>query len=107
MHLNADFFNRLVNSRKFACTQFSEVRIAPVPHIDPVPEARGWRQRASSCVPKRVTGPIRNREVRARATPIMTAMDITIHFSFLPHTSLGFEVRNDAGYGGMRWLAGT
>jgi hypothetical protein len=37
----------------------------------------------------------------------MTAMDITIHSSFLPHTSLGFEVRNDTGYGGMRWLAGT
>jgi hypothetical protein len=37
----------------------------------------------------------------------MTAMDITIHSSFLPHTSLGFEVRNDAVSGGMRWLAGT
>ena len=42
-------------------------------------------------------------------------MDITIHASFLPHTDpaaslafyrdmLGFEVRNDVGYGGMRWL---
>jgi hypothetical protein len=37
----------------------------------------------------------------------MTAMDIAIHMTFLPHTSLGFEVRNDIGYGGMRWLAGT
>ncbi|MFC6083038.1 VOC family protein [Sphaerisporangium aureirubrum] len=42
-------------------------------------------------------------------------MDITIHFSFLPHTdpdaslafyrdTLGFEVRNDVGYDGMRWI---
>jgi predicted enzyme related to lactoylglutathione lyase len=45
----------------------------------------------------------------------MTAMDITIHASFLPHNdpdaslafyrdTLGFEVRNDVGYGGMRWV---
>jgi catechol 2,3-dioxygenase-like lactoylglutathione lyase family enzyme len=45
----------------------------------------------------------------------MTAMDITIHASFLPHTApeaslafyrdtLGFEVRNDVGYQGMRWI---
>jgi catechol 2,3-dioxygenase-like lactoylglutathione lyase family enzyme len=42
-------------------------------------------------------------------------MDITIHSTFLPHTDpdaslafyrdiLGFEVRNDVGYGGMRWI---
>jgi predicted enzyme related to lactoylglutathione lyase len=42
-------------------------------------------------------------------------MDLTIHWSFLPHNdpdaslafyrdTLGFEVRNDVGYGGMRWL---
>ena len=42
-------------------------------------------------------------------------MDITIHYAFLPHTdpdaslvfyrdTLGFEVRNDVGYGGMRWI---
>lgn len=42
-------------------------------------------------------------------------MDITIHSSFLPQTDpeaaiafyrdlLGFEVRNDVGYGGMRWI---
>ena len=46
----------------------------------------------------------------------MTAMDITIHSSFLPHDDpdatltfyrdvLGFEVRNDVGYKGMRWIA--
>jgi catechol 2,3-dioxygenase-like lactoylglutathione lyase family enzyme len=45
----------------------------------------------------------------------MTVMDITIHSSFLPHEdpeaslafyrdTLGFEVRNDVGYGGMRWI---
>ncbi len=45
----------------------------------------------------------------------MTAMDITIAASFLPHDdpdaslafyrdTLGFEVRNDVGYGGMRWI---
>ena len=45
----------------------------------------------------------------------MTAMDITIHYAFLPHTdpdaslaffrdTLEFEVRNDVGYNGMRWL---
>ncbi|HJQ29527.1 MAG TPA: VOC family protein [Rubrobacter sp.] len=42
-------------------------------------------------------------------------MDITIHSTFLPHDdpdaslafyrdTLGFEVRNDIGYGGMRWI---
>jgi uncharacterized glyoxalase superfamily protein PhnB len=42
-------------------------------------------------------------------------MDITIHSSFLPHTdadaalafyrdTMGFEVRNDVGYEGMRWI---
>jgi catechol 2,3-dioxygenase-like lactoylglutathione lyase family enzyme len=45
----------------------------------------------------------------------MTAMDITIHTSFLPHDDpdaalafyrdiLGFEVRNDVGYAGMHWI---
>jgi uncharacterized glyoxalase superfamily protein PhnB len=43
------------------------------------------------------------------------SMDITIHASFLPHDdpdaalafyrdTLGFEVRGDVGYGGMRWI---
>jgi catechol 2,3-dioxygenase-like lactoylglutathione lyase family enzyme len=42
-------------------------------------------------------------------------MDITIHNAFLPHNdpdaslafyrdTLGFEVRNDVGYNGLRWL---
>jgi len=45
----------------------------------------------------------------------MTAMDITIHSSFLPHNDpeatkafyrdiLGFEIRNDVGYNGMHWI---
>jgi catechol 2,3-dioxygenase-like lactoylglutathione lyase family enzyme len=45
----------------------------------------------------------------------MTAMDIKIHSSFLPHNdpeaslafyrdTLGFEVRGDVGYQGMRWI---
>ncbi|MEU4716774.1 VOC family protein [Micromonospora purpureochromogenes] len=42
-------------------------------------------------------------------------MHISIHYAFLPHTdadaalafyrdTLGFEVRNDVGYDGMRWI---
>ena len=45
----------------------------------------------------------------------MIFMDITIHSTFLPHLdpdasvsfyrdTLGFEVRNDVGYGGMHWI---
>jgi catechol 2,3-dioxygenase-like lactoylglutathione lyase family enzyme len=45
----------------------------------------------------------------------MAGMEITIHGTFLPHTDpdasltfyrdvLGFEVRNDVGYGGLRWI---
>jgi catechol 2,3-dioxygenase-like lactoylglutathione lyase family enzyme len=45
----------------------------------------------------------------------MTAMDLTIHTTFLPHDdpeaslafwrdTLGFEVRNDVGNGKMRWI---
>jgi catechol 2,3-dioxygenase-like lactoylglutathione lyase family enzyme len=45
----------------------------------------------------------------------VTVMDITIHMTFLPHNdpdaslafyrdTLGFEVRNDVGYNGMRWI---
>lgn len=45
----------------------------------------------------------------------MTGMDITIHDAYLPHDdpdaalafyrdALGFEVRNDVGYEGMRWI---
>ena len=47
----------------------------------------------------------------------MTAMNLNIHATFLPHSDpdaslafyrdiLGFEVRDDVGYGGMRWITG-
>ena len=50
-----------------------------------------------------------------RAAPRVTATDITIHTTFLPHNdpdaslafyrdTFGFEVRNDVEYGGMRWI---
>src|SRR5688572_2605134 len=56
-----------------------------------------------------------SRSAGSPAAPIITAMDITIHASFLPHNdpdaslvfyrdTLGFEVSNDVGYGGMRWI---
>ena len=69
-----------------------------------------------SCVVKQVTRPVRNREASAPdGNPRLSAMDITIHATFLPHTdpdasltffrdTLGFEVRNDVAYGGMRWI---
>jgi len=45
----------------------------------------------------------------------MTAMDLSIHQAYLPHDdpdaalafyrdTLGFEVRNDVGYRGLRWI---
>ena len=48
-------------------------------------------------------------------TPVNTPASISIHSSFLPQDdpeaaiafyrdTLGFEVRNDVGYGGMRWI---
>jgi catechol 2,3-dioxygenase-like lactoylglutathione lyase family enzyme len=49
------------------------------------------------------------------AVTSVIAMDISIHWTFLPHNdpdaslafyrdTLGFEVRNDVGYGDMRWI---
>ena len=49
------------------------------------------------------------------AAPTVTAMNITIHSTMLPHNdpqatvafyrdTLGFEVRNDVEYGGMHWI---
>ncbi|WP_249041081.1 VOC family protein [Marilutibacter maris] len=51
----------------------------------------------------------------AHPIPDRSNMDISIHSSFLPHTdpeaslafyrdTLGFEVRNDVGYKGLRWI---
>ena len=56
-----------------------------------------------------------SRSTRQLGVRSVTVMDITIHSSFLPHNDadaalafyrdlLGFEVRNDVGYNGMRWL---
>ncbi len=56
-----------------------------------------------------------SRSVSRLATPSVVVMDITIHSTFLPHDdpdsslafyrdTLGFEVRNDVGYGGRRWI---
>jgi hypothetical protein len=56
-----------------------------------------------------------SRSAGDQAAARMTAMDITIHSSFLPHNDpdaalafyrdlLDFEVRNDVGYEGMRWI---
>jgi catechol 2,3-dioxygenase-like lactoylglutathione lyase family enzyme len=56
-----------------------------------------------------------SRSTRHRAATSLVAMDITIQSSFLPQNDpeaavafyrdvLGFEVRNDVGYGGMHWI---
>src|ERR1700744_1957299 len=56
-----------------------------------------------------------SRSWRRRSAPNVTAMDITIHSSMLPHNdpeeslafyrdTLGFEVRLDVGKGTMRWI---
>src|SRR5262249_4383317 len=56
-----------------------------------------------------------SRSARQGAAPSMTAMDITIHAAFLPQNdpdaalafyrdAIGFEVRKDVGYSGLRWI---
>jgi hypothetical protein len=56
-----------------------------------------------------------SRSAEHRAAPSVTAMEITIQSNFLPHNdpdsslgfyrdTLGFEVRNDVGHDGMRWI---
>ena len=56
-----------------------------------------------------------SRSTRRGTATSLSVMTITIHYTFLPHTdadaslafyrdTLGFEVRNDVGYGGMRWI---
>ena len=65
---------------------------------------------------RRQTGDQTDQESRSadpRAAPSLTAMDITIHETFLPHDdpdaslafyrdTVGFEVRDDVEYGGPR-----
>jgi hypothetical protein len=64
------------------------------------------------------TGDPTGQEASSAAHPArasLTAMDLTMHTGFLPHEdpdaslafwrdSLGFEVRNDIGYGWLRWI---
>jgi catechol 2,3-dioxygenase-like lactoylglutathione lyase family enzyme len=56
-----------------------------------------------------------SRSAGHRAAATVTAMDLTIHQTMLPHNdpeaslafyrdALGFEVRNDVGYEGMHWI---
>jgi catechol 2,3-dioxygenase-like lactoylglutathione lyase family enzyme len=55
------------------------------------------------------------KKYRSAPAPKVSAMNLSIHSSFLPQIDpdaslafyrdvLGFEVRNDVGYGGMRWI---
>ena len=91
--------------------------------------------RAGRCVAQRLSAPGRGRDRRdaamrreagdetgqesrsadPRVTRSVSAMDITIHQTMLPHDNpdaslafyrdtLGFEVRNDVEYGGMHWI---
>src|SRR5215218_8079203 len=78
---------------------------------------RGARDGGDAAV-RREAGDQTDQESRSagpRAAASVTAMDITIHTSFLPHDdpdaslaffrdTLGFEVRNDVGNGKMRWI---
>jgi hypothetical protein len=90
-----------------------------------LPAPRGARDGGDAVV-RRETGDQTDQESRSaghRAAASVTAMDITIHGTFLPQDdpdaslafyrdtlgfevrnddTLGFEVRNDVGYGGMR-----
>jgi catechol 2,3-dioxygenase-like lactoylglutathione lyase family enzyme len=79
---------------------------------------RDRRRQGESAFLRGETGDQTDQESRSpddRAATSVTAMDITIYSSFLPHDdpdaslafyrdTLGFEVRNDVGYDGMRWI---
>jgi len=76
------------------------------------------RRDGGDSVVRRETGDQTDQESRSanhRAAPSVSAMDITIHSSFLPHDdpdaslafyrdTLGFEVRLDVGGAKMRWI---
>jgi hypothetical protein len=82
-----------------------------------LPAPGGGRDRGDAAV-RGQTGDQTRQESRSTAHPAaasLTAMDLTMHTSFLPHEdpdaslafwrdSLGFEVRNDIGHGGLRWI---
>ena len=95
-------------------TRFTE--LVGVPPSTYRREASGARPGMPPCVAKQVTQTGQeSRSAGRRTASSLTAMDITIHASFLPHDdpeaslaffrdTLGFEVRNDVGSGTMRWL---
>jgi predicted enzyme related to lactoylglutathione lyase len=82
-----------------------------------LPVPRGARDGGDAVV-RGETGDQTDQESRSAghgAATSLTAMGITIHATFLPHNDpeaslafyrdvLGFEVRNDVGYKGMRWI---
>src|SRR4029453_15986941 len=82
-----------------------------------LPAACGAREGGAAAL-RGETGDPTDQESRRpghRAASSVTAMDLTIHTSFLPHDDpdaalafwrdiLGFEVRNDVGSGKMRWI---
>ena len=89
-------------------TRFAELVGVP-PSIYRTPGGERDGRACRPCVAKQVTRPIRNREAPVtEAAPSLTAMDITIHTTVLPHDDpdaslafyrdiLGFEVRTDVG----------
>src|SRR5919107_431125 len=80
--------------------------------------APGGARDGGDAVVRREAGDQTGQESRSavsRAGVSVTAMDITIHASFLPQDDpdaalafyrdpLGFEARNDVGFGGKRWI---
>ena len=95
-------------------TRFTElVGMSP----ERLPPRRRRRRRRAALLPRQ-TGDETGQESRSasrRAGPKVVAMDIKIHTAYLPHTdpdasiafyrdTLGWEIRNDVGYEGMRWL---
>src|SRR5690606_32095659 len=81
-----------------------------------VPAPGGGCARGSAAVRGEAGDPTgqESRSTGRRAAPNVTAMDIIIHTTFLPHAdpeeslafyrdALGFEVRKQVEYGGMAW----
>ena len=95
-------------------TRFTELVGVP----PSVYRAEGGARDGGDAAVHRETGDQTDQESRStgrRAAASLTAMDITIHATFLPHDdpdaslafyrdTLGFEVRDDVGSGKMRWI---
>src|ERR1700689_2358963 len=82
-----------------------------------LPGSADWCARGDPALRREAGGQAdqESRSAGGRAAASLTAMAITIHYTFLPHSDpdeslafyrdvLGFEVRNDVGYGGQRWI---